>query len=375
MVKEISKSRKILILGDASSIHTIRWVNSLSENGYIIRLFTLSPFDQNNYAPQIQINSLNLSKKIINKSSGNFNKLLYLKSIRILKKIKKEFKPDIIHAYYVSSYGLLASCINFNPTIISAWGTDIYEFPEKNLLNKLILKYVLNRAKLIFSTSQHMAEIIAKYNSEKKIKVIPFGVDTNKFSPVDRIINNEIIIGTVKTLEDTYGIDTLIKAFQLVKSKIQNILLKLIIVGTGSKKAKLLSLAESLKISEFVEFVGFVDHSTIESYHQRIDICVYLSRRESFGVSILESSACAKPIVASKIDGLVEVVKENYTGFLVEPDDPEDAANAIIKLIKNYKLRTTMGKNGRDYVIRNFSWNHSVVSTLNEYDEVLKNVN
>lgn len=365
---------KILLLADASSIHTIRWANSLSEQNTKIILFTLSSYNQANYNSQIEIKSLLFFKRIKNMSDGNFFKIGYLLSTFSILKLYKNFKPDLVHAYYASSYGLLATLLNLKPLIISAWGSDIYEFPTKNYINYYLLKFVLKRANLILSTSDVMAQKISTYTENQNIKVVPFGINTTKFSPeIKNVKNLDVIkIGTIKSLEDTYGIDILLKAFSIIKSRNSNKNIRLVIVGSGSKAHKLQNLAEKLDLSESTDFVGFVNHSIIQDFHKELDIAVYLSRRESFGVSILESSSCGIPIVATQVDGIVEVVRDKFSGFLVAPNDPNDAAEKIQILIDDEKLRIKLGQNGRNFVIQNFSWNKSVELTLNIYQSILK---
>jgi glycosyltransferase involved in cell wall biosynthesis len=364
---------RLLLLADASSIHTIRWANSLSEQNIEILLLTLSEYSIKNFNPQIEIKSLNISKKIKNKSDGNFSKILYLISLYKILHLYRKFKPNIVHAHYASSYGFLASILKLKPLVISAWGSDIYTFPNKNFLNKIILKYTLKNTEHLLSTSHVMVKQISSYTNEKEIRVIPFGINTEKFAPamMPTKSENEIVIGTIKSLEDTYGIDTLLKAFQILILENPQIKLKLLIVGSGSKFNELQNLAHKLDIARFTEFVGFVEHSIIQEFHRKLDICVYLSRQESFGVSVLESSSCGLPIVASNVGGLLEVVKDNQSGFLVEPNNPRAAAEKIQKLIDNKNLRISLGQFGRNFVVHNYSWNNSVERMLDVYKEIL----
>jgi len=96
-------------------------------------------------------------------------------------------------------------------------------------------------------------------------------------------------------------------------------------------------------------FTGKVNYGEVPKYHNMLTISVFPSifESESFGVSILEASACEKPVVVSNVGGLPEVVDDQKTGFIVPPKDPEKLAEAIEKLILNESLRLQIGKAGR----------------------------
>ena len=200
---------KILILADPAAPHTIKWVNSLSKQGIEIYLFGLSYYDKELYNKNVKISSLNASLEIKNKPFGSYSKIIYLTALRSLKKIIKEFKPDIVHSHFASSFGLIGALSGFHPFIISVWGTDIYNFPERSFLHKRIIEYNLSKADKILSTSKAMALQTRKF-TDKEIEITPFGIDVNKFKPgeVDSIFSkDDFIIGTIKTLEKKYGIE------------------------------------------------------------------------------------------------------------------------------------------------------------------------
>ncbi|MEJ2507701.1 MAG: glycosyltransferase, partial [Ignavibacteriaceae bacterium] len=183
---------KILILADPAVPHTIKWVNSLSKQGIEIYLFGLSYYDKELYNKNVKISSLNASLEIKNKPFGSYSKIIYLTALRSLKKIIKEFKPDIVHSHFASSFGLIGALSGFHPFIISVWGTDIYNFPERSFLHKRIIEYNLSKADKILSTSKAMALQTRKF-TDKEIEITPFGIDVNKFKPgeVDSIFNKD----------------------------------------------------------------------------------------------------------------------------------------------------------------------------------------
>ena len=364
---------RILFLADAKSSHTHKWVLGLSERGFDVHLFSLNDPPLNWYNKNIKIYSLGLSEKVKYESEISINKLKYLNAIKKITSLIKLINPDILHSHYASSYGLLGSAAKFHPFIISVWGSDIEIFPSKSFFHKLLIKHILNSADKVLATSSYLA---AKVNDivQCSITIIPFGVDVEKFKPdyPKIVIQKGIVIGTIKSLEDTYGIDILIKAFNYAKNKIPGLELKLLIVGRGSKERELKKTAASLLNRNDYEFTGYVDYTLISDYHNTINIPVYLSRKESFGVSVIESMSCGKPVIATDIGGLREIISNGVEGLLVQPDNIVLAAEAIEKLVLNPVLRSEMGNNGIKKVLKYYNWEDNLDKMVSLYRE-LKN--
>jgi glycosyltransferase involved in cell wall biosynthesis len=366
---------KILILADPSSSHTIKWVNSLYKKGINIFLFGLSKYDPTQYDDGIRIESLQTPDSIKAKLDGNFLKFMYLGAFPRLKKIIKTFEPDILHAHYAASYGLISAFSGFHPFILSVWGIDILTFPGNSMLHKKMIEYSLKKADKVLATSYYLARETNKYTN-KEILITPFGIDTENFKPeiVDTVFKeDDIVIGTVKFMERKYGIEYLIKSFSIIKKKYQHKNLKLLLVGGGSLEKKFKQMIDELGITDSSIITGHVPYNKVAEYHNQLSIAVYVSKVESFGVSILESSACEKPVVVSDVGGLPEVVENDVTGLIVKANDIEATTNAIEKLIRDKELREKFGNAGRVRVKDKFDWQKNVNDMINIYNQIVSN--
>ena len=367
---------KILILADPNSSHTQKWANSLSEKGINVYLFGLGENIPEGYNSKVNIVNKKISQSTKSKVDGSFQKSIYLKSLPNIRSLIKKIKPDILHAHYASSYGLLGALTFFKPFLVSVWGNDVFDFPKKSFIHKTILKFVFSSADKIFSTSKVMADEIGLYTNKKPV-IIPFGVDTNVFKPfsVKRIFDdNTIILGCVKSLSFKYGIEYLLDAFAILKSKLKTERIKLLLVGDGTLKNSLIQKAMQLKIQDDVIFYGAVPHSKVPEIYNMIDIAIFPSVWESFGVSNLEAAACEVPQVASDIGGFKEIIEDGVTGFLVEPKNPEAISEKVIEFIQNETLRKKIGKCARQKVIEDFNWNRNVEQMIAEYNNIIVEV-
>ena len=304
-----------------------------------------------------------------------FEKLNYVTVLNKVKKSIREFKPDIVHAHYASSYGMLGALSKFHPFIISVWGADVFDFPKQSPLHKRIFKYNLKKADYIFSTSYVMKEETEKYTA-KEIGVTPFGVDTEIFKPQkvrSLFADGTIVVGLVKSLETKYGIDVLIRSFALAKKLRPALPLKLLLVGKGSLETKLKYLVSELKIEKDVVFTGKIPHQDVPQYHNMIDIYVSVSvdDSESFGVSAVEACACAKAVIVSRAGGLKEVVIENETGLIVEKGNEKETADAIIKFAEDEKLRKKFGEKARERVLKHYNWKENLDMMVENYHSIL----
>lgn len=297
------------------------------------------------------------------------NMLVYAKkALQVLPTLNLK-KPDILHAHYASSYGLIGALSGFSPFILSVWGSDIFSFPKRSFLHKCLIKFNLSKADKILSTSHIMAQEIRLY-TQKSIEVTPFGIDMEYFKPmhVESLFDkNDIVIGTVKTLEETYGIEYLIRAFKILHDKHKELPLKLLIVGEGSLKLSLKKLVKELHIENKVIFTGKVSYDKVPKYHNMLTVYVSVSNSESFGVSVLEASSCAKPVVVSNIGGLSEVVEDGVSGFIVPAKNPKKTAKAIEKLVLCKDLRLKIGRAGRERVRILYNWDDNVSQMLHIY--------
>lgn len=368
---------RILLLGDPTSSHTQKWVNSLSEREVDVHLFGLADHEVDNLNQKVNVIVEKIPKEIKSQADGSLQKSYYLKVFPKIRDVIKKIKPDILHAHYASSYGLLGALSLFKPYLVSVWGNDVFDFPKKSFIHKSIIKFVFRRADRIYSTSKVMADEINIY-TKKEVNIIPFGVDSNLFRPfkVEKLFGDDTtVIGCVKSLSFKYGIEYLLDAFSIIKEKIKDRKIKLLIVGDGTLKNQLVERARQLKIYQDVLFYGAVPHSKVPEIYNMIDIAVFPSVWESFGVSNLEAAACEVPQVASDIGGFKEIIKDGVTGFLVDPENPEAIASKVIELINDDDLRKKIGKSARQYVMDNFEWNKNVEQMIDEYHKILKRQN
>ncbi len=368
------EKKKILFLSDPQSVHTRKWVMALANKGYHINLVGLTEVNHSDYEsmPHVKVHSLMVPAKIVNGLTSDFCKINYLKVLPRLRKIIREVDPDIVHAHYATSYGVLAA-LSGRPFLLSLWGDDVLVFPKRSFFHRLLLQFNLLRADHIFSTSGALTTAAHFYTS-KEIRIVPFGIDINKLKPVVRDASlfgvNEIVIGTIKALEDTYGIDYLIRAFKIVCDRMPELPLKLLIVGGGSQEQVLKNLVQELGLNQKTTFSGKVSHAEVTKYHNMLDVYVALSRSESFGVAALEAQACSKPVVVSDCGGLPEIIEQNVTGFVVPTGGIVEAADALQKLILSESLRKKMGEAGRKRVINLYSWDRCVDLMTGLYREI-----
>jgi len=363
----------LLLLADPNSVHIIKWATSLATYNIQIKIFGLGKLKVDNYVEIENIDVISFMEST-DGAEGSMRKIRYLKALPMLKKIIEEFKPDIVHSHYATSYGLLGSLSNFSPYVLSVWGTDVFDFPKQSFLHKIFFKYNLKKADKILSTSHVMAKEIELYTS-KDIEVTPFGIDIEQFKPMkikSLFDKDDIVIGTIKTLEEKYGIEYLIRGFEIVSKNYSELPLKLLIVGGGSLEKKLKKLVKELNIENKTVFTGQVVFKDIPKYHNMLSIFVSVSLSEAFGVAIIEASSCQKPVIVSDIGGLPEVVKNDETGIVIPSKNSELTAKAIERLLLDKELRTKMGNAGRDRVKHLYNWNDNVNQMMQIYKELIK---
>jgi glycosyltransferase involved in cell wall biosynthesis len=363
---------RLLLFSDAGSIHTQRWAVALSKRGFEVKVVGLNPIEQPERWEQngIQIADLGVPRSVTTRFGGEVYKLKsYFRTIPRFKRVLQNWQPDILHAHYATSYGLLAALCQYHPFVLSVWGTDIFDFPKRSVLHRLLLQHIMNVSDIIASTSQAMAREAKRY-TEKQVYVTPFGVDVEVFTPSspEEEANNEVLtIGTTKKLRPHYGIATLIEAFTSLSRSYENT--RLLMVGGGNQENSVLSKVQQAGLMHRVQFVDAVPHIEVPNYLRQMDVFVIPSLSESFGVAALEASACGVPVVASRVGGLPEVVLDGITGFLIPPGDPSSLTEALSTLIKSPDLREQFGQQGRAFVQEHYSWTESVDLMEQVYDQ------
>jgi glycosyltransferase involved in cell wall biosynthesis len=341
----------ICIFADERSVHTQRWVLGLRGLGHRVDLITLIK---------------NSEKDIGGISLMARSKISYLTKIGRLRRLVGKLNPDIFHAHYASSFGFLASFVDHPRKVLSVWGSDIMSFAGSNLLFRFMVRRALRGADRITATSRFLkAAVLKLLEDTNNIAVIPFGIDTRQFHPVNHAPERRLNIGTVRSLRHIYGIDLMIRAAGRLLQ--DNYDIELSVAGDGEKRKFLSQLACECGLDSRMKFAGFIENNSVPGFLCQLDIFVMPSRMEAFGIAALEASAAGLPVVATRVGGVPEVVVDNTTGFLVEPESVEQLAEAIEKLIKSPVLREKMGRAGREFVKKNYDWNDNLIQMQSLY--------
>ena len=356
---------KILYIGMLNSSHTVKWVNAFSDRGHEVMVATLSGQTDLRQEIRSDIHVAELPK------SGF--KGYYLNG-PALRKLYREFRPDVSNAHYASGYGTLARIAGIPNLILSVWGSDVYEFPYQSRIKEIILKKNLAYASHICSTSHCMADQVEKIMGHSMdITITPFGVDTERFSPAkdnDRE-GDKVVFSFAKLLIPNYRADLLIEAYETFVRETEGAAegSELRIYGDGSDREKLEKLARDTGLNS-ISFMGMIPNTEMPEALKKSDVFCCVSDNESFGVSAVEAMSCGVPVIATDTEGFVEVV-DNSSGFIVPRGDARAIADKMKLLYEDRALRKALGEGGRQRVLDNYDWNRNVDTMLDLYRRVI----
>jgi glycosyltransferase involved in cell wall biosynthesis len=309
-------------------------------------------------------------------------------------------KADVYEAHTVSGYGFLRALKKRNikkPFVQTIHGVLADEYVQslqggsptfRAKLANLIM-WRLSRlegesaknATLIVTVSKYSRDkIIQFYDADKtKIRIVPNGVDLQRFKPVQGLesikrqigIDSKLCVLFVGRLIPRKGLPFLIEAAKHIVKEFKETIF--VIVGDGPLKNHLLACLEEINLSGNFVFLGDVNENVLPALYNCADVFALPSIQEGQGIALLEAQATAKPVVAFNVGGVHEAMVDKETGLLVKPNSRE-LADAILKLLSSWSLREKMGVKGREFVSNNFSWDICAQRMLQVYREALSAV-
>lgn len=269
--------------------------------------------------------------------------IFIMKASYRVRKLTKEKDFDLIHAWTGFPCGVTARLTN-EPYIVTLRGGDVPGFDERfsfayPFITPLI-RNIWQNAEAVIPNSTGLKEL-AKETSNVDMKVIPNGVDTEKFYAKKEyeLDSRELKLVTVCRLTEMKRVSDIIKAI----SAFENV--KLDVIGTGSLESDLMELVKEKGLESQVNFLGYVDNDVLPQYLTDADIFVLASLNEGMSNSLLEGLSAGLPVITTDVGGSSELLDDN--GFLVEKKDPESIEDAIEKYLDNPKLLEEHGRKSR----------------------------
>ncbi len=285
-----------------------------------------------------------------------------VKSIIKVRKILKQIKPDIVymHSSKAGAIGRIALAFNFKAKILynaHGWYFNAQISDKKKKIFALIEKILAIKTDKIINISKSEYESALKYKiaPKRKMCIIENGIDFTKFENNDtyreetrkkyNIKDNEIVIGVVGRLSEQKDPMTMIKAFELVHKENKNT--KLMYVGAGELEENIKKYAKEKNILDKVIITGWVNN--VEKYIPAFDIAVLPSKWEGFGLVLIEYMACDKPIIATNVGGIRDIIKENENGLLIECGEYKSLSEKIKIVMKKNSLVTDIVNTNKKY--------------------------
>ncbi len=304
-------------------------------------------------------------------------------------------KFDLIHLHYpfcgaVESLLFFRKIFKRQPPLVLTYHNDLRAEGLKGKIfevyNRFFLRRIIKEALRVllssfdFISGSQLKDLFPLYR--QKLIELPLGVDTQVFMPrakrkdlVEKyeIKENDIALLFIGGLDKPHfykGLEVVLGAMARLRQSFPN--LKLLVIGEGELKNAYINLAENLRLSSRVVFLGQILHKDLSSYYNLADIFVFPSRQpETFGLVVLEAMACSKPIIASNWPVLRNLVQPEINGFLFQPGNVQDLTAQIIKFLKKPELIQKFGQNSRQMVHDGFSWQSHVKKLISIYEELL----
>lgn len=376
-------------LGDgAEGIHIKEMVNIFRQLGHEVMLIGPAVQDQTNAAKK----SLKLKwiKKIFKGPAYEIIELAYnVFGFNLVSKAIRLFQPDLIYDRYITfNYSVIAAARKFRVPIFLEVNAPLAYERDKEADETLYLKKIAywiekkcccNASKTIVVSTPLKNYLMSVGVPEKKIMVLPNGVNTEKFYPKiqskqlsEEFGYNEedIIIGFVGILRAWHGIEFLLDAFRIICQKEPKC--KLLLVGDGPIQSQIEHKIRELGLQNKVTITGRVPHEKVAEYVALFDIAV--SPKATFYASpmkIIEYMAQQKAVVAPDMPNIRDLIDNGRTGVLFKPNKKKDLSTTILYLVRNKMKRETIEKGALNAVMTRLNWKENALHLMREHSKTI----
>jgi phosphatidylinositol alpha-1,6-mannosyltransferase len=293
-----------------------------------------------------------------------------------------ELVHSLVEVPYVSVARVAARRMGL-PYLVTMHGSYAVKWAT-HPVDRLLFGHALRGAAAIAAVSGRTAERARSLLPMVPIEVIGNGIDCGGFSSDAAVRtmarmrfglgDGEKLVLSVGALKGRKGFDTLLRAFAAVKRAAPAT--RLVIVGSGNS-GPYLELARELDIQESVHLLQRIPEEDLRALYNAADIFALLPREmpagemEGFGLVYLEAGACGKPVIGTRSGGVPDAVVDGHTGLLAPPDNPEEAAECILRLLRDEELARRLGENGRHYA-NSHSWECVARQYLELYQKLVR---
>jgi len=363
-----------------------------SELGHDVTIYTSDldfangPTKFNKALPRLE----KFEKFKINRTHAWFSVKLYFVNPAIYKQIKND-NPDIIHTIGLRSFqSLMAWFVSKKtdiPMVVSDQGglTTHPFLKQSGIFFKLVykiqnffIKCIINDSSAISAANEYEKEIFLAFNKNSKIKIIRNGVNLKtlvsqeNFKQKHKIDNKFILF--VGRFSKSKGIETLLHACSIIKNELKTQNTSLVIMGVDfGYQDEMLKLISMLKLGDNVVVIKNPPRDDVIAAYGQSEFLVLPSHWELSPLVPLESFAFKKPVISTKAHGIPYTVQDKVNGLLVEPENPHQLSEAIMKLLENKVMREKLGLAGYEFVHKECNCISMAQNSLALYQEIIKN--
>ncbi len=271
----------------------------------------------------------------------------------------RRFRPDVTLAFFgipSGAVGWFLKKVYGLPYVVSLRGGDVpgfrpYDFRIYHKLASPYLRVIWHAASAVVANSQGLKDLAAKFDSTVDIQVIPNGVDLDQFSTARHEWTKPRIL-SVGRLVYQKGLDLGLRAL----AELKDLAWEWTIAGDGPQMPVLQAMVEEVQLTDHVHFLGWQTPEQLKEQYAAANLLLFPSRHEGMPNVVLEAMASGLPVVATRIAGNEELVKDGETGTLVASEDVSGLRQALKPLLARSELRQQMGTAARLRVERSFSW-------------------
>jgi len=344
--------------------------------------------DESEESSEFILKNLGVNYSIIPEMKRSINPFNDISAYRRIKKIIKEFKPDIVHTHAAKA-GALGRWAAFScnvPVVVHTFHGHIFHSyfgSFKTSVYKMIERNLADKTSAIIAISEKQKQELAedhKIISSEKIHVIPLGFDLNRFRENQEekredfrrkynLSKDEIAIGIVGRLVPVKNHSLFLEAIKFVKEKSKK-KIRAFIIGDGEERGELELKTKQFGLSDVVIFTSW--EKEVDKIYPGLDIVCLTSFNEGTPVSLIEAQAAGRPVISTNVGGIENVVISNKTALLSDVAEKEKYCDNLFSLIDNDSLRDELGSEGWGFVKNKFAYEHLVRDVKNLYYQFFK---